>query len=82
MAEEARLAEQARIEAELAAGEAEKQAYWDAQEEPASEEKVVPDLPTQAVPLEAETPPSPLSKMLLIGGLLTGLGAAAYFFVL
>ena len=49
MAEEARLAEEARIQAELEAGAAAKQAYWDAQGDISEDEaKIVPDLPSDA----------------------------------
>ena len=83
MAEEARLADEARIQAELEAGAAAKQAYWDAQAEiPNPEEKDVPDLPEQQQnPLSPESDRSPLSVKVLIGvaAVLSLLGA---FFVL
>ena len=57
-AEEALLAEEARLQAELEAEAAAKQAYWEAQENlPGDEAKVIPDLPTNAETMVAEDAP-------------------------
>ena len=83
IAEEARLAEEARIQAELDAGEAAKQAYWDEQELPGDEAKVVPDLPASADPLPEEGDRRGGSKLKLlvvvVVGLIAGGAAYAYF---
>ena len=78
MAEEARLAEEARIQAELEAGESAKQAYWDGQEIPDDEAKIVPDLPADANPISESRQGK--SKLLMMFGaiLVLGAGAAAY----
>jgi hypothetical protein len=63
----------------LEAGESDKQAYWDGQELPGDEAKIVPDLPVDAVPIAESS--KGRSKLLLMFGtiLLLGAGAAAYF---
>ena len=81
MAEEARLAEEARIQAELEAGAAEKEAYWDSQELPGDEAKIVPDLPTDATALDAEDGgrASKLKLLVAVVVILAGAGAAFTF---
>jgi membrane protein involved in colicin uptake len=62
-------AEEARLQAELEAEAAAKQAYWEAQENlPGDEAKVVPDLPTNAETMVAEDAPSPSILPKIIGG--------------
>jgi hypothetical protein len=63
----------------LEAGESAKQAYWDGQDLPGDEAKVVPDLPVDAVPISESG--KGRSKLLIMFGtiLLLGAGAAAYF---
>ena len=78
MAEEARLAEEARIQAELEAGESAKQAYWDGQELPGDEAKIVPDLPADALPIP-ESGKGKSKLLIMVGAILVlGAGAAAY----
>ena len=83
MAEEARLAEEARIQAELEASESAKQAYWEGQELPGDEAKIVPDLPADALPALDPTSGGGGRKLLLAAvAVLTIAGAAAAMFVL
>ena len=77
------MAEEARIQAELEAGESAKQAYWDGQELPGDEAKIVPDLPTDATPaLEAENGGGRGKLLMLVVAGLAVAGAAAAMFVL
>ena len=76
------MAEEARIQAELEAGEAAKQAYWDAQELPDDEAKIVPDLPSNPTPVgnEAESSRGLVFKLGIAATLLLmGVGAAVVF---
>ena len=78
----ARLAEEARIQAELEAGERAKQAYWDGQALPGDEAKIVPDLPADARPaLDAEQGGGG-RKLLIVVAVVATAGAAAAMFVL
>jgi hypothetical protein len=72
--ERQRQAEEARLQAELEAEAAAKQAYWDAQEAlPGEEAKVVPDLPTDAqIPAGEDTSSNPLLPKLVAGVVLLG----------
>ena len=76
MAEEARLAEEARIQAELEAGESAKQAYWDGQDLPDDEAKIVPDLPVDAHPEPGKG--KSRRPLLLFSAFIIAAGAAAY----
>lgn len=72
--ERQRQAEEARIQAELEAEAAAKQAYWDAQEAlPGEEAKIVPDLPNDAqTPAGEDTSSRPLLPKLVAGVVLLG----------
>ncbi len=80
--EEERLAEEARLQAELEAQAAEKQAYWDQQGSlPGDEAKIVPDLPGEGpalTPTEG-TNASPLPKIVAAVIGLSVLGGLAMF---
>jgi len=76
--EEARLPEEARLQAELEAEAAAKQAYWEAQENlPGDEAKIVPDLPSNAEALATEnaSKSSPLPKIIAGATVVVVLGA-------
>ncbi|MEK9651785.1 MAG: hypothetical protein VW102_06260, partial [Poseidonia sp.] len=79
-----RLAEEARLQAELEAQAAEKQAYWDQHGQDLDEQaKVVPDLPTDGTPMVSDEPPSSFSLTTIVAGVvsLVGLGALALVFL-
>ena len=75
------MAEEARIQAELEAGAAEKEAYWDSHELPGDEVKIVPDLPTNATALNAEETGKGSKLKLFFAAIviLAGAGAAYVF---
>ena len=75
------MAEEARIQAELEAGAAEKEAYWDSQELPGDEPKIVPDLPANATALNAEGAGKGSKLKLVFAAIviLAGAGAAYVF---
>jgi hypothetical protein len=72
--ERQRQAEEARMQAEMEAEAAAKQAYWDTQEAlPGEEAKIVPDLPTDAqTPAGEDTSSRPLLPKLVAGVVLLG----------
>jgi hypothetical protein len=72
------LAEEARLQAELEAEAAAKQAYWEAQGNlPGDEAKIVPDLPSNAEALATEnaSESSLLPKIIAVAVLVVVLGA-------
>ena len=75
--------EEARIKAELEAGESAKQAYWEGQDLPGDEAKIVPDLPADTRPAaQSDKASGGAMKWLLLGAVVVAGAAGAVVFLL